>query len=152
MILLIDNYDSFSYNLYQFAGAINPNVKVIKNDELRISEIESLNPTHIMISPGPGRPKHAGICEEAILHFKAKLPILGVCLGHQAICEVFGGEIVYAKVLMHGKKVPFILQTAARYFVDCRQLLRGHVITRFVQKEKHCRTKYWLLQRMIMAR
>jgi len=104
MILLIDNYDSFSYNLYQFVGAINPDIKVIKNDELGLNELESLNPDHIIISPGPGRPNHAGICEEAILHFKAKLPILGVCLGHQAICEVFGGEIVHAKVLMHGKK------------------------------------------------
>jgi anthranilate synthase component 2 len=104
MILLIDNYDSFSYNLYQIIGEINSNIKVIRNDELTVSEIENLNVTHMVISPGPGRPRNAGICEKAIMHFKDKLPILGVCLGHQAICEAFGGEIVYAKQLMHGKK------------------------------------------------
>jgi anthranilate synthase component 2 len=104
MILLIDNYDSFSYNLYQMVGTINPDIKVIKNDELTIAEIDKLSPTHIIISPGPGRPKDAGICEEVIEYFKDKTPILGVCLGHQAICEVFGGTITYAKTLMHGKK------------------------------------------------
>ena len=104
MILIIDNYDSFTYNLYQCVGAYNQDIKVIKNDALTVHEIDALNPTHIIISPGPGRPKEAGICEEVILYFKDKLPILGVCLGHQAICEVFGGEITYAKTLMHGKK------------------------------------------------
>jgi len=103
MILIIDNYDSFSYNLYQYVGSINPDVKVIKNDEMTIKEIEKLNPTHLIISPGPGRPDAAGICEEAIMYFKGKMPILGVCLGHQAICEAFGGKITYAKTLMHGK-------------------------------------------------
>lgn len=104
MILLIDNYDSFSYNLYQYIGMVNPNIKVIKNDDKTLSEIEALNPSHIIISPGPGRPEDAGICPEVIEHFKGKLPILGVCLGEQAICQVFGGEIVYAKTLYHGKK------------------------------------------------
>ncbi len=103
MILLIDNYDSFSYNLYQLVGMLNSNIRVIKNDELTISEIESLQPSHIIFSPGPGRPKDAGICEKAIAYFCGKVPILGVCLGHQAICEVFGAEVTYAKVLMHGK-------------------------------------------------
>jgi anthranilate synthase component 2 len=103
MILIIDNYDSFSYNLYQYAGSINGNVKVIKNDEMTIGEIEKLDPTHLIISPGPGRPSAAGICEDAIKYFKDKMPILGVCLGHQAICEVFGAAITYAKTLMHGK-------------------------------------------------
>ncbi len=103
MILLIDNYDSFSYNLYQLVGAINSDIKVIRNDKLTIPEIEALQPSHIIISPGPGRPKDAGICEEVISYFGGKLPILGVCLGHQAICEVFGAEITYAKELMHGK-------------------------------------------------
>ncbi|MBC3887603.1 aminodeoxychorismate/anthranilate synthase component II [Acetobacterium paludosum] len=104
MILLIDNYDSFSYNLYQYVGVINPDIRVIKNDELSLEEIAELKPDHIIISPGPGRPADAGICERVIDCFKDKTPILGVCLGHQAICEVFGGEITYAKTLMHGKQ------------------------------------------------
>ena len=103
MILIIDNYDSFSYNLYQYAGSINGDVKVIKNDEMKISEIEELNPSHLIISPGPGRPAAAGICEEAVIYFKDKMPILGICLGHQAICEAFGTKINYSETLMHGK-------------------------------------------------
>ncbi|KNZ41207.1 anthranilate synthase component II [Acetobacterium bakii] len=104
MILLIDNYDSFSYNLYQYVGIINPDIRVIKNDEMSLLEIDALKPSHIIISPGPGRPKDAGICEAVIADFKEKTPILGVCLGHQAICEVFGGVVTYAKTLMHGKQ------------------------------------------------
>ncbi len=104
MILLIDNYDSFSYNVYQLIGSIDPDIKVIRNDELSVEEIEALAPTHIVISPGPGRPSEAGICEEAVRHFAGKIPILGICLGHQAICEAFGGKIGYAKQLMHGKQ------------------------------------------------
>ncbi len=103
MILLIDNYDSFSYNLYQYVGMINPDIRVIKNDELSMTEIIALKPDHIIVSPGPGRPADAGICEEVIDYFKDKTPILGVCLGHQAICEVFGGTVTYASTLMHGK-------------------------------------------------
>ncbi|WP_373485494.1 anthranilate synthase component II [Acetobacterium malicum] len=103
MILLIDNYDSFSYNLYQYVGMINPDIRVIKNDELSLAEIAALAPDHIIVSPGPGRPADAGICEEVIAYFKDKTPILGVCLGHQAICEVFGGTVTYASTLMHGK-------------------------------------------------
>lgn len=103
MILLIDNYDSFSYNLYQYVGMINHDIRVIKNDELSMAEIIALKPDHIIVSPGPGRPAEAGICEEVIAYFKDKTPILGVCLGHQAICEVFGGVITYASTLMHGK-------------------------------------------------
>ncbi|GHT43386.1 glutamine amidotransferase [Endomicrobiia bacterium] len=103
MILIIDNYDSFSYNLYQYVGIINKDVKVIKNDEMAVKEVDNLQFSHLIISPGPGRPNAAGICEEAIKYFKGKVPILGVCLGHQAICEVFGAKIVYAKKLMHGK-------------------------------------------------
>ena len=103
MILLIDNYDSFSYNLYQYVGMINPDIRVIKNDELSLAEIIALKPDHIIVSPGPGRPADAGICEEVIDYFKDKTPILGVCLGHQAICEVFGGTVTYASTLMHGK-------------------------------------------------
>lgn len=104
MILLIDNYDSFSYNLYQLIGSINQDIKVIRNDELSINQIKQLNPTHIIISPGPGRPKEAGICETVIDYFKGKIPILGVCLGHQAIAETFGAKITYAKKIMHGKQ------------------------------------------------
>jgi anthranilate synthase component 2 len=104
MILLIDNYDSFTYNLYQMAGLVNPDIRVIRNDELDLEGIETLSPTHIMISPGPGRPADAGICEEAIVRFKGRIPILGVCLGHQAVCEAFGAEITYARTLIHGKK------------------------------------------------
>jgi anthranilate synthase component 2 len=103
MIILIDNYDSFSYNLYQLVGMINPDIKVIRNDEYTCEEIESMNPDRIIISPGPGRPADAGICEDAIRYFAGKVPILGVCLGHQAICETFGATITYAKKLMHGK-------------------------------------------------
>lgn len=103
MILLIDNYDSFSYNLYQLVGSINPDIKVIRNDEYTVEEIEQMNPTHIIISPGPGKPSNAGMCEQAIDYFKGKVPIMGVCLGHQAICEVFGATVSYAKELMHGK-------------------------------------------------
>ena len=103
MILLIDNYDSFSYNLYQYVGMINPDIRVIKNDELSMTEIIALKPDHIIVSPGPGRPADAGICEEVIDYFKDNTPILGVCLGHQAICEVFGGTVTYASTLMHGK-------------------------------------------------
>jgi anthranilate synthase component II len=104
MILLIDNYDSFSYNLYQLIGSINPDVKVIRNDELTVDEIENLKPSHLIISPGPGYPKNAGICEEVIQRLKGIVPILGVCLGHQAICEAFGSKIGLAEKLMHGKK------------------------------------------------
>ncbi|MCO1603322.1 anthranilate synthase component II [Desulfosporosinus nitroreducens] len=104
MILLIDNYDSFSYNLYQLIGEINEDIKVMRNDELSVSEIEALQPTHIVISPGPGFPADAGVCEQTILKLKESTPILGVCLGHQAICEAFGAKIVHAKKMMHGKK------------------------------------------------
>jgi anthranilate synthase component 2 len=104
MILLIDNYDSFTYNLYQMAGVINPDIRVIRNDALDLDGIEALSPTHLIISPGPGRPTDAGICESAILRFKDRFPILGVCLGHQAVCEAFGAEITYARALIHGKK------------------------------------------------
>lgn len=125
MILLIDNYDSFSYNLYQYVGTINPNIRVIKNNELTIPEIESLDLTHIIISPGPGRPKDAGICEEVILYFKEKLPILGVCLGHQAICEAFGGDITYAKVLMHGKKSTIHIANGSPLFKGLPPIIEG---------------------------
>lgn len=103
MILLIDNYDSFSYNLFQLVGAISPDIRVVRNDQLTVEEIRQMAPSHLILSPGPGRPKDAGICEEAVKALSGTIPILGVYLGHQAICEAFGGAITYAKVLMHGK-------------------------------------------------
>lgn len=103
MILLIDNYDSFSYNLYQLIGSIDDNIKVIRNDEMTIAEIEMMAPEMIFLSPGPGKPSEAGICVEVVKYFAGKIPILGVCLGHQAICEAFGATVSYAKELMHGK-------------------------------------------------
>ena len=90
MILLIDNYDSFSYNLYQLVGSVEPDIRVIRNDEATVEEIDSLKPEAILLSPGPGRPADAGICIPVIRHFAGKVPIFGVCLGHQAICEAFG--------------------------------------------------------------
>lgn len=104
MIILIDNYDSFSYNLYQLIGSVEPDIRVIRNDDCTVEEIEAMNPEAIILSPGPGKPKDAGICIEAIRYFKGKVPIFGVCLGHQAICEAFGAIVGYAKELMHGKK------------------------------------------------
>lgn len=103
MILLIDNYDSFSYNLYQLIGSINPDIKVIRNDEIQPEEIKKLEPSHIIISPGPGKPSEAGICVDAVKKLGGEIPILGVCLGHQAIFEALGGRVFYAKSIMHGK-------------------------------------------------
>ncbi len=104
MILLIDNYDSFSYNLYQLIGSINPEIKVIRNDEMTADEIKEVSPEYIILSPGPGRPENAGICIDVVKKMYKSSKILGVCLGHQAICEAFGGEITYARELMHGKQ------------------------------------------------
>lgn len=116
MILLIDNYDSFSYNVYQLIGSVDPDLKVARNDELTIEDIEVLAPSHIVISPGPGRPRDAGICEDVIRHFQGKIPILGICLGHQAICEVYGADITYARELMHGKQSVATLDTDSKLF------------------------------------
>ncbi len=116
MILLIDNYDSFSYNVYQLTASVNPDIKVIRNDEMTVEEIEALAPSHVILSPGPGKPKDAGICEKVIRHFAGKVPILGICLGHQAICEVFGARITYAGQLMHGKQSVVSLDTNSTLF------------------------------------
>lgn len=116
MILLVDNYDSFSYNLYQQAAAIAPDIRVVRNDAVTVGEIEGLHPSHILLSPGPGYPKDAGVCEQAVRRLGDKIPILGVCLGHQAICEAFGAEIVHAKRLMHGKKSSITVDTADPLF------------------------------------
>lgn len=116
MILLIDNFDSFSYNLYQLIGSLNPDIRVLRNNSIDVDGIARLSPERIVLSPGPGRPSDAGICEEAIAAFAGKIPILGVCLGHQAICEVFGGTVGYAGRLMHGKQSTVTLDTACPIF------------------------------------
>ncbi|MCK1984070.1 MULTISPECIES: anthranilate synthase component II [Peribacillus] len=103
MILLIDNYDSFTYNLYQYLGEVEKEIVVKRNDEITLAEIEDLNPMAIVISPGPGRPEDAGISMEIIRNFYEKVPLLGICLGHQAIGAVFGANVVGAKQIMHGK-------------------------------------------------
>ncbi len=103
MILMIDNYDSFTYNLVQYLGELGEELKVFRNDKISIKEIENLAPSRIVISPGPGIPQNAGITCDVIKHFAGKIPILGVCLGQQAIGYVFGGEVVRAEKLMHGK-------------------------------------------------
>ena len=109
MILLIDNYDSFSYNLYQLIGQINPDIKVVRNNKISIAEIKSLAPKFIVISPGPGKPSEAGICIEVIKEFHQQIPILGICLGHQAIYEAFGGTVSYAAKLVHGKSEAILI-------------------------------------------
>ncbi len=103
MLLMIDNYDSFTYNLVQYFGELGADVTVFRNDEITLAEIEKLNPSHLCISPGPCSPSQAGISIAAIQYFAGKLPILGVCLGHQAIGEAFGGDIIRARHVMHGK-------------------------------------------------
>jgi anthranilate synthase/aminodeoxychorismate synthase-like glutamine amidotransferase len=103
VILVLDNYDSFTYNLVQYLGELGAEVRVRRNDEITIEQIEELGPDRILISPGPGRPEAAGITVDLIRHFGGKLPLMGVCLGHQAIGQVFGGDVVRAPVPMHGK-------------------------------------------------
>lgn len=103
MILLIDNYDSFVYNLYQLIGMFDMDIHVKRNDEVTLDEIKMLNPDAIVLSPGPGKPADAGLCVDIVKEFYNKIPILGVCLGHQVICSAFGGEISHAKKLLHGK-------------------------------------------------
>lgn len=115
MILLIDNFDSFSYNLYQLIGSLNPDIKVVRNT-IAIDEIEALSPKALIISPGPGKPKDAGICIEAIKYFAPKMPILGICLGHQSMVEAFGGVVTYADTIMHGKTSTINVDTACPIF------------------------------------
>lgn len=116
MILMIDNYDSFTYNLYQLIGTIYPDIKVVRNDEITIEEIEKMKPEALIISPGPGYPAEAGISVEAIKRFSGEIPILGICLGHQAIAEAFGGKIIHAKKPMHGKCIEISVNTSCPIF------------------------------------
>ncbi|MDO4942089.1 MAG: aminodeoxychorismate/anthranilate synthase component II [Lachnospiraceae bacterium] len=124
MILLIDNYDSFSYNLYQYIGSLDSDIVVIRNDEKTLEEIEEIKPDAIVISPGPGRPEQAGICIEVVRYFKGKIPILGVCLGHQAICQAYGATITYAKELMHGKQSVLTVDQSSRIFKGLEKELK----------------------------
>ncbi|MBF0265227.1 MAG: aminodeoxychorismate/anthranilate synthase component II [Gammaproteobacteria bacterium] len=108
MLVMIDNYDSFTYNLVQYFGELGEDIKVFRNDEITVQEIDALSPQHIVISPGPCTPNEAGISIETINYFAGKVPILGVCLGHQSIGQAFGGKIVHAREIMHGKTSPMI--------------------------------------------
>lgn len=119
MILLIDNYDSLSYNLYQLIGEIEPDIRVIRNDEMTVEEIRELKPDRIILSPGPGRPEDAGMIIEAVQTLGKDIPILGVCLGHQAICAAFGATVTYAKELMHGKQSEVRFDGACPLFQGC---------------------------------
>ena len=125
MIILIDNYDSFSYNLYQLAGSLYPDIRVIRNDAYSVEEIEAMHPEAILISPGPGRPEDAGVSVSAIPYFAGKLPILGVCLGHQAICKAFGATISYAKELVHGKADDVTLDTESPLFRNMPKVIKA---------------------------
>ena len=124
-LVLIDNYDSFSYNLYQMLGALGAELTVLRNDAKTPGEIEMMHPDGIILSPGPGRPEDAGCCVAVVRTLGEKLPILGVCLGHQAICEVFGAEIVHAKKLMHGKKSDIFVDTDCKIFHGLPQAVQG---------------------------
>lgn len=120
MILLIDNYDSFSYNLYQIIGEIEPDIRVIRNDEMTAEQIRDLKPDHIILSPGPGRPEDAGIIIDVVKMIH-DIPILGVCLGHQAVCAAFGAAVTYAKELMHGKQSDVKFDTDCPLFKNCSE-------------------------------
>lgn len=119
MILLLDNYDSFSYNLYQLVGEIDPDIRVIRNDEYTVDEIQALRPTRILLSPGPGRPEDAGVTMDVVKALGPEIPTLGVCLGHQAICASFGATVTYAKRLMHGKQSIATLDRTCPLFAGC---------------------------------
>lgn len=116
MIMLVDNYDSFSYNLYQLVGSLDADVRVVRNDAVDAGSVRALAPSHVVLSPGPGRPADAGACEDIVRALSGSVPILGVCLGHQAICEAFGATIGYARTLMHGKRSTVKLDRACPLF------------------------------------
>ena len=141
MIILIDNYDSFSFNLYQLAGSICPDIKIIRNDAYSISALEKINPEAILISPGPGRPEEAGISVDAIRYFTGVCPILGVCLGHQAICQCFGAAISYAKELVHGQAHDVLLDTESPLFKGMKSAIKAaryHSLSAVESTLPHC--------------
>ena len=117
MLLMIDNYDSFTFNIVQYLGELGADVRVVRNDEVDVPAIKALNPAHLVISPGPCTPKQAGVSVDAIRAFAGQMPILGVCLGHQSIGQAFGGEIVHARDVMHGKTSP-VCHTGHGVFTD----------------------------------
>ena len=119
MIVLIDNYDSFSYNLFQLVGSIRPDIRVIRNDEMTVAWLRELKPDHLILSPGPGRPEDAGITIEAARGLGREVPVLGVCLGHQAICAAFGATVTYARRLMHGKQSVVRFDRSCPLFQGC---------------------------------
>jgi anthranilate synthase component 2 len=125
MILIIDNYDSFSYNLYQYVGALDPDVRVVRNDDVTVADIRALNPSHVILSPGPGYPKDAGVCVEAAANLDDGIRVLGVCLGHQAICEAFGATVSHAKKLMHGKQSDISLDGSCPLFAGLPARIRA---------------------------
>ena len=125
MILLIDHYDSFAFNLYQLIGSAEPDIRTVRSDGITVEEIAVMAPDHIVLSPGPGRPSEAGVFEDVIRHFAGKIPILGVCLGHQAIGEVYGADVVYAKTVMHGKPSDIKVIRPSRLFEGARELFAG---------------------------
>lgn len=138
MIIIIDNYDSFTYNLYQYVGEINSDIKVFRNDEVSINELKKMDISHIIISPGPGTPNDTGVCKDIINEFGRKIPIMGVCLGHQTIGENYGCEVIKAKELVHGK-TSMIYHDESGIFKDVENPLR---VTRYhsliIDKNSKC--------------
>lgn len=155
MIVLIDNYDSFSYNLFQLVGAVRPDIRVLRNDAVSVAELRAMRPDCLILSPGPGRPADAGICEEAVRELGGAFPILGVCLGHQAICEAYGGRIGYAKRLMHGKQSKAALKIGCPLFAGCgpvEPVGRYHSLAADADSLPDCLTvTAWAEDREIMA-
>ncbi|WP_069999589.1 anthranilate synthase component II [Cellulosilyticum sp. I15G10I2] len=136
MILIIDNYDSFTYNLYQYIGKFNEDIQVFRNDKITIEEIEALGPTHIIISPGPKYPKDAGISIETIRYFSGKIPILGVCLGHQSIGEAYGSKVIKARNILHGKQSAIYVDNTSTLFKGLPStLIAGRYHSLIVEKE-----------------
>lgn len=135
MIILIDNYDSFSYNLYQSMAGRGYEVQVLRNDELSVPELYALEPERIVLSPGPGRPHAAGICEALVRGCPPEIPLLGVCLGHQAICEAFGGKIIYAPRLMHGKSSLIHLEESALFAGLAHEIMVGRYHSLAVERD-----------------
>jgi anthranilate synthase component 2 len=125
MVLIIDNYDSFSYNLYQYIGALVSDVSVVRNDKITVDGIKELGPDHLVLSPGPGFPKDAGVCIEAVRELCGVMPVLGVCLGHQSIGEAFGGKVIHAPKLMHGKTSSINLDTTCPLFKNLPEKVEG---------------------------
>ncbi len=141
MVALIDNYDSFSYNLYQLIGSIRPDIQVFRNDKISVVELEELKLEAIILSPGPGRPEKAGICMDIIRSLGGKIPILGVCLGHQAICAAYGANITYAGKLMHGKTSDITLEKNSRLFAGLEspvQVARYHSLAAEKESLPNC--------------